>query len=800
MTSRYRLTLSLLACLAGLLPGWGAVGEARGAGAPASEPLQVLASYHRGNPWNDELVQRLGEATERLGVPLEVDYLDARRLAEAQAFQLQRSRLAGRRAVTPGDRLLLLDDAALRFYLTHAEALGEPQRVLALGINEPALRRRAAERGVRLVAYRPVAEDSLRFLVELFGPSLPLLVLGDDTEVGRALTRGFLESLATVEGASAVDVLWQWDPARVRETLARAPAGTRVYLVEGQTTGAGDLGREARNWLPALEAAGVPVFCHLPYQVDLGCAGGAILDTRRLAQLAVESLAGNAFEQLPGSLEVEATRRQLHASFYPRLSAASRERVDAWLAVEETLGSLDTQRRWSVAGWVAVGLLGVGLTLLAASRWRMRRRLLIDATTGLPSRQALENAFVNDAPEQDGWLFTLFCPGLRGFRQRLGSEAALGVYREQLRLLRRLLPSGWRLYAGSEFTLLGRIPAGHAARAESDFDALLARFETAREEGGGPRLAWYASLLPLAGHRAGLAQCWAALDDGLLRLERQGWRQPVIRVSPMPRGVATRFRRLADDLEALIEAPEPQWRLVIQPRVYPADGRLLGGEVLLRWDHPSLGEISPREFLPIVEVLGLTARLDAWVMARSLAWFAAPRPGAVLPILAINVNLASLEGPGFITALDEQLRRHGLDPRRLELEITEHADFSDPERVAQTLKALERLGVRLALDDFGTGRTAFQLLQRLPLSTVKLDRDLLYAAGREPRAREAYVALVRFCEQLGLDTVAEGVENGAQAEWLSELGVTEVQGFFYARPMALDVLLAGYAPSSSMAP
>lgn len=139
--------------------------------AEGPERLKVLAAYHRGNLWTDELLTRIEAAAERLGVaPMDVDYLDARRLDEAQAFALQRVRLAGRRAVAPGDRLLLLDDAALRFYLAHAEALGEPSRVVALGINAPELQRRALARGVKLIETAGVAGESLSFLEAALGP------------------------------------------------------------------------------------------------------------------------------------------------------------------------------------------------------------------------------------------------------------------------------------------------------------------------------------------------------------------------------------------------------------------------------------------------------------------------------------------------------------------------------------------------------------------------------------------------------------------------------------------------------
>ncbi|RTR04960.1 EAL domain-containing protein [Halomonas nitroreducens] len=784
--------LGLLVLLFGA---WPALAAAQ---APPARML-VLASYHSGNPWTNELVERIDAAAERLALPaLDVDYLDARRLGEAEAFRLELSRLEGRRAVSPADRLLLLDDAAVRFYLQHVDALGEPSRVVALGVNDDALRRRAVARGVKLILYPDLASESLRFLADAFGGPLPVLVLGDRTPVGVDLTTDFLASLSRAEAAHAVDVLWDWTPASVTRALADLPADTRVYLVEGQTTGAGDLDLRRRGWLPDLQANGIPVFCHLPYQVALGCSGGAILDTRRLGTLAVEALVSPAFARLPARQAVGAGRRVLDARWSGRVPARLASRVE-WLAVGATLqrAELSSQRLL----WASVGVGGVlagSVLVLAWSRGRAqraRRQLMVDRLTGLPTRQVLESDFDNAQAARDGWMFELSSPMLRDYRVRLGLPAAQAMFLEQLALIREAMPPHWSLYAGSGFNLLGVIPDGQdVAKGEQHFDAMLARLDGLLRTDATHRLAWHASLLRLGGHRADVTQCCAALDDGLVRLERQGWRQPVMPVEPLAAQAATRFRRLADAIETLIAAPEAQWRLVLQPKVRPSDHALLGVEALIRWRHPQLGDIAPGEFLPVVESLGHSARLDRWVMETSLAWLEAHRDRlSTLPSLAINVNLATLESEGFLLALAAQLEARGLPPQCLELEVTEHADFSDLTRVEAVLDRLHDLGVRVALDDFGTGYTAFQLLQRLPFDVVKLDRTLLLAAGEHGRAFEAYEAMVRFCRQLGLDVVAEGVETSAQATWLAGQDIQALQGFGLARPLELDDYLARYA-------
>jgi len=764
-----------------------------------SESIQVLASYHRGSPWSDELVDRISEAVERLEWPdgMHVDYLDARRLDESTAFEIERRRLAGREAVDPASRLLLIDDAALRFYLRHAELLGNPPRVVAIGINDPELRQRAVAKGVKVIVTTAVERQSLAFLKTLFGEPLPLLVLGDTTGSGQHLTQTFLNSVKTVPGVTATRLLRDWTPEKVLATLSRLPNDTRVYLIEGQTTGAADLAPQARHWLEHLADRGVRVFCHLPYQVRLGCAGGALLDTRRLGGLAVESLISPAFTSLPSIQEVGAGRHALHATFYRRLPETRREEVE-WLGVKGSLATADSRiLRLFWGGILVTGVLLSGLLLLWLSRRRARQaqgRLAIDPASGLPTRQVLESEFETLCDrEAGGWLFALLSPGLRDYRRHAGLPAAQAVFREQLGILRAQLPGDARLYLNADLGVIGRLPSRDGDDGDTAFDRFIARLGHNQDQAGPRRLAWYGSLLRWSGSETDFAQCQAALDDGLFRLERQGWRQPVIRVEPMERRRATRFRQLSEAIERVIAHPEPEWRLVIQPKVSPHDGRLRGAEVLLRWYHPTLGEIPPVEFLPTVEILDHSWALDHWVMTHSLAWLASVRDALPeLEHLSINVNLATLSTTRFREALMEQLQAQGLSPGMVELEITEHADFSDLDTLEHHMSDLRRQGVRLALDDFGTGHTAFRLLQRLPFTVIKMDRSLLLAADQHRQGRDAYAAMVQFAGQLGMKVVAEGVEERAQANWLGALGVDEVQGFLFARPMELDAMLDAY--------
>ncbi|WP_176817134.1 EAL domain-containing protein [Franzmannia pantelleriensis] len=755
----------------------------------------MLASYHQGNPWTDDLVEQIGAAVERLDddASLSVDYLDARRIDEDQAFALHRARLAGREAVPPADHLILLDDAALRFYLDSPEVLGNPRRVVAAGINDPALWGPASFLGVRLVTTRPVERRSLGFLAELFDTPFPLLVLGDRTSVGRNLTESMLEAIDSEERVALHEVLWEWDPERVVEAYRAAPSGTRVYLVEGQTMGASDIDAERRAWLNQLEAQGIATFCHLPYQIALGCAGGAVLDIERVAQLVVDTLLSHAHDQLPMIQEVGSHRYLLDARW--RELATGRDDIE-WLNVERYISersSLSRQMQW-LAIALSV-LLMSSLSVLAWLRWRMlrqRQRLLVDRRTGLHTRQALEAAAMAK-PERvfGGWLFLLKAPQLQDFRQRLGHEAAWSLMREQLLLIRPRLPEAWQLYINPDLTLVGHVGGDAAGNPEAQLDALLATL--AAGDGEQRRLEWYGCLVMCQPRLKNLPSYLAALEDGMHQLAKEGWRQPLKRVAPYDESRGSRYRELSDALREVFDANTEQFYLLIQPQLDTRDGRLVGGELLIRWRHPRLGEVMPNEFLPIIDALGLNAALDRWVMEHGLAWWGAQRerlPDGI--VLAINITLSTLGRDDFLEQLGNAIEAQGVEASLIELEITEHAIFHDLGDIERAMARLRRLGVRLALDDFGTGHTAFQLLQRLPLTSVKLDRELLQAAGQHGRALDAYSALVGFCQTLRLGIVAEGVETQEEAQWLMSLGIEVVQGYYFARPMPLDTFLECY--------
>ena len=237
---------------------------------------------------------------------------------------------------------------------------------------------------------------------------------------------------------------------------------------------------------------------------------------------------------------------------------------------------------------------------------------------------------------------------------------------------------------------------------------------------------------------------------------------------------------LAGELRRAIDDPE----LVVffQPKSDLETGRIVGAEALVRWLHPERGFIPPNDFIPIAERTGLIKPLSRFVLAESVrqcgAWKAAGYDLHVSVNLTIP-DLLDLELPDHIATLVE---RHGVEPDHLELEITETTILADPFRVRQVLTRLNELGLRLAIDDFGTGYSSLAYLKRLPVQTVKIDRSFVMGMSSDPSDATIVRSTIDLARNLGLATVAEGVEDKETWDALAADGCDLAQGYFISKP------------------
>jgi diguanylate cyclase len=227
--------------------------------------------------------------------------------------------------------------------------------------------------------------------------------------------------------------------------------------------------------------------------------------------------------------------------------------------------------------------------------------------------------------------------------------------------------------------------------------------------------------------------------------------------------------------------------LVYQPQV-DRRGKIVGAEALLRWEHPAKGAISPSTFIPAAEEVGLMPLIGSFVLDQAIStlvrWQDDPRLATLT--LSVNVSASQFNEGDFEASLRELLIRSRIDPSRLRLELTESVLIAGLEPVAEKMSTLKALGVSFSLDDFGTGFSSLSYLRHLPVSELKIDRSFIARLTENDRDAVLVRSIGALASELGLKTVAEGVETPAQHERLQEFGCDIFQGYLFGRPMPLD--------------
>ena len=444
--------------------------------------------------------------------------------------------------------------------------------------------------------------------------------------------------------------------------------------------------------------------------------------------------------------------------------------------------------RQTVASWDSAHL----MERLRQREHAYRDQALEDALTGLPNRRAFVTA-VEEALVGGGaaTLLVVDVDDFKGVNDTQGHDTGDAVLRhvgEQMRITLADRGTVARL-GGDEFGVLLHVGAAAGRVVAEELQAAAGvPLHTGRRRtaltvsiGGAevrPRHDHVSSLLAHAD--VALYQGKAGRSGGVVVLDEAG------------RAEAAAHLRLRDD----VATPElSQFRVVYQPLFETASGRLYGAEALLRWDHPVLGQVSPAEFVPLAEQTGSIGLLGDFVLSQSLAQLAQWRDAFPEQPLRMGVNVSphQLGDAAFAERALRLLAEHRLEPARLVVEITEHAFVSDLEPMAAVAAALRAAGVSVAVDDFGTGYASLRYLECIPTDVLKIDRSYVDALATSPGALALVRGVLALTRELGLRSIAEGVETEEQLALLRGLGCDAVQGYLLGRPEAPASLAARLA-------
>ncbi len=434
--------------------------------------------------------------------------------------------------------------------------------------------------------------------------------------------------------------------------------------------------------------------------------------------------------------------------------------------------------------------------LLAVLLWQAHRRITvlereqavtgtsgIDPLTTLPDRlrfdQVLEAAIASSGADAQVALIAIDIDRFKNVNDTHGHQAGDRLLVGIVERVRRAIRDGDCLarLGGDEFALI--LPkvdsaANCAATAHRIIDAMIPPFDL------GPAQIYATLSLGIAmGPRDGesAATLFQAADLALYRAKHEGRNRFAFFDKTMEQKLHL-GQTIEDDLRRAIT--DGELTIAYQPLIRARDERLQGVEALVRWEHPTLGLIPPEDFIPLAESRGLIVPLGDWVLRR--ACLDARRWPSLR--IAVNVSPVQFRQRGFVEQVAAILAATGIDPARLDLELTEGVLIQDAEQAEDVIMNLRALGIRMGLDDFGSGYSSMIYLRRFAFDKVKIDRAFLQSLETSGEGAIILEYIISLGHALGLSVTAEGVEHSEQVEFLKTLGCDELQGYFYSPPLS----------------
>lgn len=408
---------------------------------------------------------------------------------------------------------------------------------------------------------------------------------------------------------------------------------------------------------------------------------------------------------------------------------------------------------------------------------KIRHLALHDALTGLPNRRALELSFDKRKPEESGTALLSFdLNRFKAVNDSLGHPVGDQVLISVARRLEDLLGENCTVarVGGDEFCALLSCSAEEALQTAEEIVETVSQhfwiFDHRISIGTSIGVVHWGN-----GHRP-FGAAMRQADIALYRAKRTG--SKIVMFEPAMEGDRLARLEAERDLQAALERNE--FELVYQPQVALSSGQIVGAEALLRWRHPHKGIVSPMVFVPLAEEMGLIHHLGASALQEACSEAA---KWSVPIKIAVNVSPIQFETGDLVGAVTHALLHSGLEPERLELEITESTFAMESDHLNAILEELLALGVSFVLDDFGTGFSSLSYLLRFPVSKIKIDRSFVTNIPRDGQSMAILRSLKAMADGLGIGTIVEGIETREQAEVLRIIGYAGGQGYLYSKPV-----------------
>ena len=520
-----------------------------------------------------------------------------------------------------------------------------------------------------------------------------------------------------------------------------------------------------------------------------------------------------ALEILLALWRVNVLRKRVHAQKLALQKAAETTKAieDLSNAMREVSSRQEFNTTVSVRGSEEVAQLVVGFNGMLSELQRseqanreaeakLQRQALTDELTRLPNRRHLSDHLSQSlaAAKRDNSLLALLYIDLDGFKlvnDSLGhSSGDVLLVQVAERLISRLRKSDTLTrIGGDEFTVvLKGIKKKDEAQAvaESLLKALKPPFHVEGQEITIGASIGISTFPDLASDEIDLLQ---QADNAMYAAKRSGKNHVAFFTQDLGNSVRERMT-LENELRRALE--DASITVDYQPEFDLASGRLVRFEALARWTHPTLGAIAPSRFIPVAEESGLIVSLGEYIMERACAEAVGWQSLASHPVqVAVNVSSVQFARDSFVDEVFETLKRTGLNPNLLQIELTESAMLVGVGRAAKSIQLLQSIGINFAIDDFGRGYSCLSYLPELGFDALKIDRSFVKELIERPETRAMVRSLVTLAHDLGMRVIAEGIETQEQLKLIQDMGGDEAQGFLLGRPSPDPAALFRFASS-----
>jgi diguanylate cyclase (GGDEF)-like protein/PAS domain S-box-containing protein len=486
------------------------------------------------------------------------------------------------------------------------------------------------------------------------------------------------------------------------------------------------------------------------------------------------------------------------------------------LAFEEPQTTPDGQEIWLRTSKVplhgadgkVIGILGIydDITEQKRAEQKIRQLAFFDSLTGLPNRRLLMERMRHamSAGMRSGRYGALMLLDLDQFKtlndtrgHSTGDQMLIEVARRLQHCVRE--EDTVARLGGDEFIAvlegLSSITDEAVMQAELVAEKIRSKLtETYALEGGDFHTSPSIGITLFRGHQHALEDLFIHADTAMYQAKAAG-RNAIRFYDPQMQATLAARSEMEVALRSALEHNE--FRLFYQAQV-DSQGQITGAEVLLRWRSARLGMVSPAQFIPVAEETGLIIAIGSWVLETACAQLARWQTQAALAGLtvAVNVSARQFRQGNFVARVDELLKRSGIDPAKLKLELTESLVLDNVEESVRKMGELRQLGVRFSMDDFGTGYSSLTYLKRLPLDQIKIDQSFVRDITTDQSDAAIVQTIIAMAHSLGLDVIAEGVETEAQREFLDLRGCRAYQGYLFGRPVEVADFEAALQRSS----